>query len=315
MRKRMIEWLSLFLCLCLCVLPLEVYASSTDQANGFINTEQKCTLHLTYSYDALYFSDVSVNLYQIATVSRDCQYTATEAFAPCGLNFNGITSQSEWNTIQSTLNNFIAANAPAPVAQQKTNEEGKAVFTDLEPGLYLSSPVQVTHDGFRYYFASVLSALPDLNEENAWEYEVSAKCKPDVDNPSGEDIQYKVVKLWKDEGHEENRTESIEIDIIKDGETVKTVVLSDDNNWSYSWYAEDDGSVWSVMERNIPEGYSVTVENRLTTFTVVNSYSTPPPDIPQTGDTSNIGFFVILMCLSGCALMILTVAQRRRRYE
>lgn len=316
MNKKTIGWLSLFLCLCLCALPLKVSASSTDQANDLINTDQSCTLELKYAYDVLTFSDVSVELYQIATVSRDCQYAATEAFASCGLNFNGISSQSEWNTVRSTLDHFIAASAPAPVASQKTDAEGKVVFTDLEPGLYFTSAVQLTHDGFRYYFASVLSALPELNQENAWDYEVSAKCKPDVDNPTGEDIQYKVLKLWKDEGNEENRTESIEIDIIKDGQTVKTVVLSDDNDWSYSWYAEDDGSMWSVIERDIPEGYSMTVESRLTTFTVINSYSAPPPsDSPQTGDTANMGFYVILMCVSGCALILLAITQRRGRYE
>ncbi len=315
MKKRTTGWLSIFLCLCFLLCPLKAHASSTDQANAFINTDQACTLDLTYSFDGLLFSDVHVALYQVATVSRDFQYTATEAFAACGLNFNRVASQSEWNTIRSTLDNYIAAYGVTPVCTQQTNAEGNVVFTDLEPGLYLTSAVQVTCDGLRYYFASVLSALPKLNEENSWEYHVSAKCKPDVDNPTGEDIAYKVLKLWKDEGKEENRTKSVEIDIIRDRKTVKTVVLSDDNDWSFSWYAEDDGSVWSVTERNIPKGYTMTVEKNLTTFTVINSWPTPPSDIPKTGDTSNIGLCVVLMCLSGAALILLTIIQRRRQYE
>ncbi len=315
MKKRATGWLSFFLCLCFLLCPLKANASSTDQANGFINTDQACTLDLTYSFDTLLFSDVHVALYQVATVSRDFQYTATKAFTACGLNFNGVVSQSEWNTIRSTLDNYIAASGVTPVCTQQTNADGNVIFTDLEPGLYLTSAVQVTHDGFRYYFASVLSALPNLNEENSWEYDVSAKCKPDVDNPTGEDIAYKVLKLWKDDGKEEKRTESIEIEIIKDGKTVKTVVLSDDNDWSFSWYAEDDGSVWSVTEKNIPKGYTMTVEKNLTTFTVINSLPPPPPDIPQTGDTFNIGLYVVLMCLSGTALILLTVTKRRKQYE
>lgn len=315
MKKRTTGWLSLFLCLCFLLCPLKANASSTDQANDFINTEQACTLDLTYSFDALLFSDVPVALYRVAAVSRDFQYTATEAFAACGLNFNAVASQSEWNAIRSTLNNYIAAYGIEPAYTQQTNADGTVVFTNLEPGLYLTSAVQVTHDGFRYYFASVLSALPNLDEDNLWDYDVSAKCKPDVSNPTGEDIAYKVLKLWKDDGQGKNRTESVEIDIIKDGETVKTVVLSDDNDWSFSWYAEDDGSVWSVTERNIPKGYTMTVEQNLTTFTVINSWPPPPPDIPQTGDTSNIGLYVVLMCLSGAALILLTITQRRRHHE
>ncbi len=315
MKKRVTGWLGIFLCLCILICPLKANASSTDQAVDFIDTDRACTLELTYSYDAMAFADVSVELYQVAAVSQDSQYAATEAFAACGLNFNGIASQSEWNTIHSTLNSYIAAYGVTPAGTQQTNADGTVVFTDLKPGLYLTAAVQVTRDGFRYYFASVLSALPNLNEENAWQYDVSAKCKPDVDNPTGEDIAYKVLKLWKDDGKEEKRTESVEIDILKDGETIKTVVLSDDNDWSFSWYAEDDGSVWSVTERNIPEGYTMTVEKNLTTFTVINSVPPSPPDTPQTGDTTNIVFYVILMCLSGAVLLLLTVTQGRKQYE
>ncbi len=315
MKNRVTGWLGIFLCLCILICPLKANASSTDLATDFIDTDRACTLDLTYSYDALAFADVSVKLYQVATVSRDFQYNATEAFAACGLNFNGVASQSEWNTVGSTLNNYIAAYEVTPSCTQQTNADGNVVFTDLEPGLYLTSAVQVTHDGFRYYFASVLSALPNLNEDNLWQYDVSAKCKPDVDNPTGEDIAYKVLKLWKDDGKEEKRTESVEIDILKDGETVKTVVLSDDNDWSYSWYAEDDGCVWSVKERNIPAGYTMTVEKNLTTFTVINRLPTPPSDMPQTGDTFNIGLYVVLMCLSGVGLILLTVMQRRKQDE
>lgn len=314
--KRIIAWVGVFLCVCLLAGPLRVSANSTDQANEFIDTSRKCTLTLWYTCGDLVFPGVTVDLYQIAVFGSDFQLVTADAFADCNLTLNGITSQDEWNAICSTLQSYIAANpAITPRASQQTDEEGKVVFRDLEPGLYLTMPVQITQDGFRYYFAAMLSTLPAMDENNNWLYEVEANCKPDVDNPTGQDIPYQVIKLWKDDGNGENRTESITVDIIKDGETVRTVVLSDENNWSYAWYAPDDGSVWSVMERDIPEGYTMTVEKHLTTFTVINSTPTPPPpSTPQTGDTAHIGLYVILMCISGTALILLT-SRLRRYYE
>ena len=121
-----------------------------------------------------------------------------------------------------------------------------------------------------------------------------------------------MLKLWKDEGHENSRPESIEVEIFRNGESYEIVTLSQENNWTYRWTAPADGAQWMVVERNIPEGYTVTVESRSTTFILTNSIpKDPTPDTPQTGDSTNILSAVVLLNLSGMGLILLGIFRKR----
>ena len=144
--------------------------------------------------------------------------------------------------------------------------------------------------------------------------------KPDAD------IQFKVLKLWKGDEGFEGRPTSIEVELFRDGSIFETVVLSEENNWAYSWTADDDGSSWSVVERNIPEGYSVTLEERGTAFVLTNTLIPPDPENPEdpeippvvppkTGDTSNIHLYAVLMFASGSMLIILGITGKRTDHE
>ena len=99
----------------------------------------------------------------------------------------------------------------------------------------------------------------------------------------------------------------------KNGERYETVILSEENNWSYSWTVKQADAIWNVTEKNVPEGYTMTVEVRESSFVVTNTYTSSdnPPDLPQTGDTSNIMLYVILMLISGMVLVALGSARKR----
>lgn len=317
MEKRILALISLIMCLSIFLTPCTAYAASTADAVEPIKTSEDCSLTMKYDHDGVGFEDITISLYQIATVSSDYQYTLADGFSATNLSLNGISSTGEWNTIRTTLESYIAANNPMPYLALQTDENGQVCFTTLEPGLYLVASVQCSENGFRYYFASVLTAVPDLNEDGTWNYNVAVNSKPDIDNPTGEDLQYSVLKLWKDE-KDNSRRPTIEVDILRNGETVETVFLSEENKWSYSWWAEDDGSSWSVIERNVPDGYKdgydKKVDNRTTTFFIINSIPDAPenPDIPKTGDTVNVGLYIMLMCISGIALVILGITGKRK---
>lgn len=330
MEKRILALISLLMCLSLFLLPCTAYAASTSDAVEPISVSQKCSLTMKYAYNGTAFSGMSVPLYKIADVSSDYQYTLTDDFKATDLQLNGVSSTGEWNTIRTTLEAYVSANNIHASMVQSTNMDGQISFQDLTPGMYMVASVQCSKDGFRYYFASILTAVPDLNNDGTWNYDVTVTPKADVDNPSGEDLQYKVLKLWKDTGNAAKRPNSIEVDILRNGKTVKTVVLSDANHWSYTWYAEDDGSTWQVVEKNVPDGYVMTVEKRTTTFTIINSVpdepDTPPdqpdnpdtpntptnPDVPKTGDTFNVGLYVMLICISGIVLVLLGITGKRK---
>lgn len=321
MTKKLSVLISIILaCLCISFIQCTAYASSTTDAVEPISITTNCTLNTTYTYSGEYFSDLEVKLYKIANVSSDFQYTYTDDFSDCTLSLNGIQSNSEWDVIRSTLEAYIIANSINPYTVEKTDSFGTARFNDLKPGLYFISEVRVTQNGFRYYFSSALTALPTLNvADNTWNYTSNVMPKPDTDHSSdSDDTQYTVIKLWKGNENQVIRPASIEVDILCDGIVVKTITLSEANNWSYSWLSDHD-SVWTVIERNVPNGYVMTLEKRNTTFIITNTVpstpTTPPSDepSPKTGDTTNVLLYVILMCISGIALVVFGITSKKRK--
>ena len=306
MAKRRIGIVALVLWL----LSYSVLAVSTTDAKEPIITDAECELTLCYRNGETAFADEPVALYQIADVSSDFQYTLRENFVASGLILNGIQNNGEWDVIRSTLKAFIVGNDIAPTKTAVTDASGEVHLTQLETGLYLVSAVCA--EG--YFFDSALIALPNLNSDGFWQYQVTVLPKGgEIDD---EEIELKVLKLWKGDGSGKNRPVSIEVEIFCDEVSVETVILSEENNWSYSWKAKDDGAVWTVVERNIPTGYTVSVEDRTTTFVLTNTLNKPDaPKPPHTGDTSNILLYIVLMHVSGIALVIFGLTRKRKQHE
>ena len=174
---------------------------------------------------------------------------------------------------------------------------------------------------------------------------------PPPDDPEPEEpLHFKVLKLWKGDSGQDTRPESVEIEIFCNGESRQTVILSEANHWSHTWTAKSDGSDWTVAERNIPAGYVLTVTEKGTSFVLTNTLTpdnpeepedpdnpngpgdTPPDtpdspgtsdetetpvkpsgDTPKTGDTSNVLLYMILLYVSGCALIILGIIGKRKK--
>ena len=315
MAKRGIRIIVVCLCLCICITSSLVLAASTTDAKEPIAIEQTCGLTISYGYDGTFFEGQTVQLYHVAEVSSDYRYSLTSPFAATGLILNGIQTQGEWNVIRSTTEVFILANKMTPIKTVETDEKGQACFAQLTPGLYFASAVTVEQGESTCTFESALVALPGLDTEGLWEYQVAVAAKPQILPPvqPGEDIQLKVVKLWKGEEDRDQRPHRVEVELFRNGVSHKTVTLSEENNWSYSWTAKDDGAIWKVIERNIPEGYIMTVEERGTTFVMTNTVDSDTPiDPPPTGDTSNIFLYIVLMIVSGSVLIIVGVTGKRK---
>ena len=319
MINRKIGIVVFLLCLCFHLIPHQAMAASTSDAVEPIIPENECSLTISYCYAETAFSDIEVKLYRIAQVSADFKYTLTQPFEASGLILDGIRTAGEWNVIRSTLEAHILAYNIAPEFAAVTNEDGQVSFETLETGMYLAIVSQAEQDDLHYRFDSALIALPGLGPDGRWQYQVSVNAKGEVLPPvdPDEEVELKVLKLWRgDEGRTE-RPKSIEVEIFRDGSSYKTVILSEENHWAYTWTAKDDGSSWTVVERNIPQGYTVTVEERQSTFVLTNTWTPTDPDDPgrppQTGDTSNILLYVLLMVGSGSMLIILGITGKKSR--
>lgn len=343
MAKRRVAIITLLFCLCLFMMPCKAYAISTSEAKKPISTEGACTLNLSYICNEAVVSNVPVKLFRVADVSASAQYSLTASFAASGLNLNGIRSSGEWDAIRSTLESYILSNTIAAGYSAVTDQNGCAQFESLKPGLYLLLAVRVVQNGWSYSFESALISLPGLSEDGLWQYRISVTPKsvaappsePDDPDVPNEEIQYKILKLWKDENGKAERPPSIDVEIFRNGASYQIVSLSEDEHWSYIWTTKDDGADWMVVERNIPTGYSVTVEERTTTFILTNTLipdappsddpppDSPPPDevlpddplpeSPKTGDSPHILLYTVLMYASGVVLILLGITGKKKR--
>ena len=318
MAKRRMGIIAFILCICIYLIPCQVQAASTSDAKEPISTNENCSLTISYCSGGIAFSELPVNLYKIADVSADYQYTLTSSFEKSNLILNGIQTVGEWNVIRSTLETYILANDITADFNAKTDFEGKASFDALKPGLYLAITERIIQDETTYVFDSALIALPGLGADGLWQYQVDVTSKSEIIPPSRDDeeIELKVLKLWKGDGGSSARPTMIEIEIFRNGTSYQTATLSENNHWTYTWSTKDDGSDWKVVERNIPTGYTMTIEKRETSFVLTNTLNRDVPDnpdSPQTGDTSNIMLWVILMIVFGSMLIILGITGKRNR--
>lgn len=309
MKKSIIGLVCALFCISVIFAPVSAFAA-----------EEKCSLALTYSKEHEIFSDVEIKIYRIA--GKDLEMLPSYSVYPVELG--NVSTQAEWNDIATTLRGFIESDDLEPYAVQTTNESGVVVFTDLEVGLYLVSEVTVEKEDKLYSFSNFMINLPAY-EDGAELYDVSAKPKPAVSEVEKGEKTYTVLKLWKDQGTDVRPTE-ISVDILKNGTVEETVTLNSENNWSYTFKSKDHDSRWTVVEKNVPTGYSVTVSEKGTTFVVVNTYFSDGDNeqvsphegnsnAPQTGETLPLKLFIIIFCISGMIVLVFGIGVRRKTNE
>ena len=96
-----------------------------------------------------------------------------------------------------------------------------------------------------------------------------------------------VVKIWDDSSNADQlRPVSIQVQLLADGAAYGDVItLSDGNNWSYTWSdlpAKKNGQYisYTVQEITNVNGYTVSISESGTVFTIVNYHPVTPPPTP-----------------------------------
>jgi len=291
-----------------------VLAVSTSDAVEKIDMSKSGSLTLTYAVDDKRISGMEIELYLAASISADHVYSMAGAFKSYPVEVNGIKSQTEWDEVRDTIGAYITADKPAPSATGTTGENGVVSFGGLALGIYYVRWTGNETADKVSGFAPFMIAVPGIGEDGKWIYDVDALPKPGkLPEPSSDKMT--LVKLWNDGSNSSGRPSSVNVELYCDGVLFKSLELSAENNWSYSWES-DDTHVWNAVERNIPEGYTVTVQNRDgKTIQITNSLVTDPTPPPETGDDSNLSLWLILMAASGGALILAGILRRRKNEE
>lgn len=210
--------------------------------------------------------------------------------------------------LASTLKAIVLRDGLTYSYSASTDSKGNLTLPLQEAGLYLILGEKTQDDQYAYTPAPVLVSVP-----NETSYDVSLEhSKYDKEDAHKKEVDYKVIKIWKNDDNYAKRPTKISVILLKDGAPHDKVELSVKNNWSYVWKGLEAQHDWTSVEEYVPDGYTMTVENEKDGCVIRNTYQSPPPpppeELPQTGQ---LWWPVPVLCLIGVACVVLGVLLKK----
>ena len=89
--------------------------------------------------------------------------------------------------------------------------------------------------------------------------------------------QITVRKVWS-EGNAWHENDRVQVNLLRDGEIVRTEELNAANQWTYTFERLVEGHEWSVEETEVPAGYTVSYQTEGNLVTIVNTAGGAYPD-------------------------------------
>ncbi|MBQ6539743.1 MAG: Cna B-type domain-containing protein, partial [Oscillospiraceae bacterium] len=252
--------------LMLLLIPTSVYARTA------VNTDHPASLSVVCRYEDRALKGVVFDLYKVADTDSFGRFTLTDAFSGYAVSLEQ-ESSAAWRALAATLEQYALRDGIAAVKQTDTDESGTASFGDIGIGMYLVCGQRYEDGNFVYTPEAFLVSVPGLDENDSWKYDVETACKGEGFTSQPETTTVKVLKVWEDSGHETNRPEEIEVQLLRDGTVYETVVLKAENNWRYTWNDLSTDHVWSVIEKTVPDNYIPLVSREGITFVLSNVYN------------------------------------------
>lgn len=251
------------------------------------------------------------SLWRVADVASDASFTLTGEFAGYRVDLSQLES-SEWRAAAQTLAAYAARDGLVPDAMVETDADGRADFGPQKTGLYLLVADEFEYNGRVWQVESALVSVPDLDDSGAWNYDVAADAKSTSHLAPIDELV--VQKVWADDDDAAGaRPQSVTVQLLGDGKVTAEVTLSAANGWRHTFENLDGEVSWTVVEKEVPAPYAVSVSREGTTFTVTNT--APDTPLPGTGEklpqTGLLWWPVVALAAGGLSLMIFGLYRRR----
>ncbi len=238
------------------VLMVSVLCANVYAASG--------SLEINYKFDGVTFE-----LYHVATRQQDGTLSITETFEKYQINL----STGEFRDIAITLSGYVGRDN-IPADNSAVINQGKCNFQSLESGIYLILGERVNANGYTHI------PIPVLIEISGFDMSIDMKSdQTPEDDP--DPISWTVEKVWCGDA---DHPKSVTVQLLKDGQVYDEVVVNSGNNWGYTWFNLDANYTWQIVEKEVPEGYVVSVIQNGLSFRIINTINTPVPP-PPTDDT------------------------------
>jgi hypothetical protein len=237
-----------------------------------------------------------LRVYYVAAVAAEADGALLYAYTE---DFEQMDAPLDDASLPAKLAAFVAEH-PVPSVTVTTDETGTARCGSLPVGLYY-----VEQAGAVAGFAPCTPFLVTVPNETDGEYTYDVNASPKTDVTRLTDITIK--KAWNT-GGASKAPNSVTVQLLKNGVVVKTATLNAKNNWQVTYTDMPESDSYSILEINIPKGFTATYSRRGYVVTVTNSAS-----LAQTGQL--IWPIPVLAMAGFCLISIGTIVLRRTRAE
>ncbi len=224
---------------------------------GAVSSYGNSDIKLIYVGEGAAFS-----IYKIGSYDSGGGFVPEEAF-------NGYSVDLEEESSALTLAIYIKRDGIEPLMTALTDSKSEVIFNNLDCGVYLIAGEDYISGNTLYKAKTVIATVTDLS---VGQIEIEEKYSvTDITEDEGS-TSVSVMKVWSGE-----KGESITAQLLKDGAVYDEVVLNDSNNWSYTWSGLSDSSVWYIAEKEVPDGYTLRVDENGSVFILVNTEDSDEP--------------------------------------
>lgn len=245
-----------------------------------------CTLTVEYaSGDKTPIPGATFRAWRIAE-RKGGAYVLTGAFSDYSVSLEHLNTTAELQQVADTLSIYVARDTIDPDGTGKTDSAGTAKITGLQEGLYLVMGDAVEMGEWTHTPQSAIVYLSSGNTTVKPKDDPTPLPPPEEDpttppsNPSTpRTVQILVVKVWNDDGYDQ-RPNQVVMQLLRNGKVYDEVTLTAAKNWRHRWVGLQYGYTWQVMEKEVPEGYTMAVDWQGDTFTVTNSRVPEEPVLP-----------------------------------
>lgn len=246
-----------------CCLLTGLLCGSVSAANGDVSLTLLCKTANGQALQGMHWE-----IYAVGGRGQDDQLELRGDFADFPVSLAD-TSATGLSIAAQTLENLAILNHLIPLDAQTANEYGTLCFEGLETGLYLVTGETLRLDDTYYIPTAFLAEIP----ADGSVVDFSAHPKYLSVDANRESWDYTVKKIWSNtDAQPEDHSDSVAVQIYRNGELVNTVDLSDENDWSYAWSA-DEFYDWRVLEIRVSEKYYVVYRSNETQYVIVNTYN------------------------------------------
>ena len=274
--------------LLLLAVPMTVFAEEFDlQKTGSI------CVTLTEQDTKEPIVGAELRVYYVANVRLEpdgkIRYVYTEEFE----DFHGDLKDP---ALPGLLDSFVSENTIS-FRKLTTDAKGKAACGTLPLGLYFVRQTG-TVPGFSPC-SPFLVTVPG-EADGRFCYDVDASPKTEVEKL----VPVTIKKVWNTNASAK-ATDSVTVELRRNGTVIKTAILSDENNWqvTYNDLPQSDG--YSIKELNVPKGFTATYSKSGYVFTVTNTST-----LIQTGQ---LVWPIPVLAATGMLLMAVGVLLLRKK--